>query len=408
MGRPSASQENRQIGLLFSKAACVNGAAKAFDGMVARNGSMSVFGALSACYPSIVRDERGGPRDGLTCMELNKTLQKNGFQRKRNRRSASINRSSDRFGAGMYLFHMCRWRDPKCPEDLVEMQAGWASLVRFCPQFGNLCTFERFCEVIDHIRIQWDPWTGKKKRRNADGTAESPIGSIDDGEENDGESDDEDENQDSSRSASTIETVLREDEGPRKRSHAQMEEQHQPPHQQSHQPLPPFAFPSAPFPGSSGEMERLRQELQRTKDALAMYQLSNNNNTQSSAPPPPPPPAMPSLKGLFCFPKSEQHPATNLALPLLTKPALQNNPNNAIASLPLLQQLLQQNSAGGLMLLPQMGPQPNLNLNAGLPLASLGLGRLPLSPCLPAVSSAFQVGLHANAMTVPVGFSGSQ
>lgn len=151
MGRPAASQANKETGLLFAKAACV---CRNADGMVARNGPLSVFGALAACFPNIVRDENGGPRDGLTFHELNKMLQKHGFQRKRSR-SAALNRSSDRFGVGMYLFNMCRWRDSTNAADREEMQKGWFHLMRTYPSLEATCTFDRFCEVVDSIRVQW-------------------------------------------------------------------------------------------------------------------------------------------------------------------------------------------------------------------------------------------------------------
>lgn len=376
MGRPAASHENREAGLLFAKAACATAAAGAPDGMVARNGPLSVFGALASCLPTIVRDDNGGPRDGLTCMELNKTLQKNGFQRKRNRRSAALNRSSDRFGAGMYLFHMCRWRDPSNEEDCVEMKKGWENLVRFNNSFGQNCSFERFCDVVKAIRVQWDPWTGRKRRFHADGTiATSPPPGVEDDEvEFEGGETDDDESPSSTRSDSTTSTVVKDnsdteakDCASRKRPIAEISADDK-------------SSVATPAPGSADEMEKLRQELLQTKAALAMYQLS----TTAAAQPPLPLPSPSKLTAgnnsspLLPLPKPDAAavkqqagnapvqgtvslPLVQTALPQLSAPAPGSSMN-----LPVLQQLLQSQ----LMFLPQQSPSPtgtlprlhNLNL----------------------------------------------
>jgi hypothetical protein len=66
-------------------APCEDGAS-----VVARSGCLSTFAALEKCCPSSIRDSRSAKgRSGLTMIEYNKTLEKAGFQKARDRRSDS-------------------------------------------------------------------------------------------------------------------------------------------------------------------------------------------------------------------------------------------------------------------------------------------------------------------------------
>jgi hypothetical protein len=73
MVRPIASDKNKAIALTF--AASVTQFTHDTEDTVARCGRCGLFSALRKVYPQSVRDEHSGARDGISEMELNKTLQ---------------------------------------------------------------------------------------------------------------------------------------------------------------------------------------------------------------------------------------------------------------------------------------------------------------------------------------------
>ena len=73
MGRPAASEENKVIAVAFARIVTIH--TTNADDIVARCGSCSIYALLKHACPAIVRDERNGPRDGITEVEFNKALQ---------------------------------------------------------------------------------------------------------------------------------------------------------------------------------------------------------------------------------------------------------------------------------------------------------------------------------------------
>lgn len=73
MGRPAASETNKVVAIAFAKLVTLE--TDNPDNIIARCGLCSIFSLLSKVFPSIVRDERFGPREGISEVELNKALQ---------------------------------------------------------------------------------------------------------------------------------------------------------------------------------------------------------------------------------------------------------------------------------------------------------------------------------------------
>ena len=73
MGRPAASGENKQFAVALAH--LVTHRTDNPSDTIARRGKCSIFALLKIFYPSIVRDNDKGPRDGISEVELNKALQ---------------------------------------------------------------------------------------------------------------------------------------------------------------------------------------------------------------------------------------------------------------------------------------------------------------------------------------------
>ncbi len=73
MVRPTPSDTNKRVALAFAKAV-TRTTNKIFD-MVARRGPSSLFSALKEIYPEVVYCGPPYPRDGVSEMVFNKTLQ---------------------------------------------------------------------------------------------------------------------------------------------------------------------------------------------------------------------------------------------------------------------------------------------------------------------------------------------
>ena len=72
MGRPSASDTNRQFAVHFARLVTRQ---SEFESMIARCGVCSIYDLLKKLRPGLVRDPDQGPRDGLSEVEFNKALQ---------------------------------------------------------------------------------------------------------------------------------------------------------------------------------------------------------------------------------------------------------------------------------------------------------------------------------------------
>jgi hypothetical protein len=163
MVRPCASKENRLLCLEFVKA-CTRVTGDPAD-LLARCGPLSPFAALSRCFPSSVRVEGAGRRDGITELECNKVLQTGGFQMIRDRRASAKNKNDDPFGSGLYLYTEVQWRDPDNSEDLLHISKAWESM---CNQFQHLaaeCTLEVLVSVVRDMLSTWKPHQSRKDVR---------------------------------------------------------------------------------------------------------------------------------------------------------------------------------------------------------------------------------------------------
>jgi hypothetical protein len=139
MGRPVASENNKQLGVAFAKAVSIVGCAGqrwwptptlsfcdsagswrysvltgsilvgcpgqvtvACDDstqVVARSGHLSIFAALEECCPGCVRNESPTGRRGLTRIEFNKALERqDGFEKMRDRRADAATCEEDPTG----------------------------------------------------------------------------------------------------------------------------------------------------------------------------------------------------------------------------------------------------------------------------------------------------------------------
>jgi len=124
---------------------------------VARSGPLSLFSALGDFFPPSVRLENGsGFRDGVTEIQFNKELQKNGFSRVRDRRTHATKRSEDPTGAGMYLFSQLKWRDPTDPEDREVLLEKWQNLVKKNPLMTMRCSLEKFLALVQRFQTEWE------------------------------------------------------------------------------------------------------------------------------------------------------------------------------------------------------------------------------------------------------------
>jgi hypothetical protein len=89
MVRAIATEDNKRIGLDFALAVSVE--TRVDEGLfIARSGGVhTLFSALKQCCPSVVRnDDPYVGRHGVTELEFNKVLEKNGFVKVRDRTSA--------------------------------------------------------------------------------------------------------------------------------------------------------------------------------------------------------------------------------------------------------------------------------------------------------------------------------
>lgn len=91
MVRAIASEENKKIGLDFALAVTAE-TEPGEDHFITRSGEAhTLFSALKQCCPSVVRNEDPFVgRHGMTELEFNKVLERNGFVKIRDRSSAEV------------------------------------------------------------------------------------------------------------------------------------------------------------------------------------------------------------------------------------------------------------------------------------------------------------------------------
>eukprot|EP00287_Rhodomonas_sp_CCMP768_P002493 CAMPEP_0196719664 /NCGR_PEP_ID=MMETSP1091-20130531/2597_1 /TAXON_ID=302021 /ORGANISM="Rhodomonas sp., Strain CCMP768" /LENGTH=314 /DNA_ID=CAMNT_0042060687 /DNA_START=30 /DNA_END=974 /DNA_ORIENTATION=+ len=154
MGRPSASPENRAFAVFLAHAVTKKSTSR-FD-FVARSGPLSLFSALAKMFPAYARTEDGqGFRDGVSEVQLNKELQKNGFARIRDRRSCATRKADDPTGAGMYLFSQLQWKDPSDPEDYEALVHKYHEMVEKFPLILLSCKLEKYLRVVTEFQKEW-------------------------------------------------------------------------------------------------------------------------------------------------------------------------------------------------------------------------------------------------------------
>jgi len=141
MVRPQASENCKALATLFAKAITVEvrGVAPA-SSSVGRSGPHSIFDALTECFPHASRDR---VRSGVSLVELNKALEKEGFQRVRfrNLKKRGCERADQPGGRkwrdpdnqSFYRYGSRRWRDPEDPADFEYLSAVWPQVNELSP-----------------------------------------------------------------------------------------------------------------------------------------------------------------------------------------------------------------------------------------------------------------------------------
>eukprot|EP00287_Rhodomonas_sp_CCMP768_P028302 CAMPEP_0202853164 /NCGR_PEP_ID=MMETSP1389-20130828/90342_1 /ASSEMBLY_ACC=CAM_ASM_000865 /TAXON_ID=302021 /ORGANISM="Rhodomonas sp., Strain CCMP768" /LENGTH=355 /DNA_ID=CAMNT_0049531707 /DNA_START=45 /DNA_END=1113 /DNA_ORIENTATION=- len=172
MGRPSASPENRAFSIFFAHA--ITKKSNSRLDFVARSGPLSLFSALHKMFPAYARTEDGqGFRDGVSEVQLNKELQKNGFERVRDRRTCAIRKSDDPIGAGMYMFSHLQWKDPSQPEEREVLIQWHAKMVEKFPLIMLSCKLDKFLRVVGEFQQAWAQRTEAMSVEDVETEAES-------------------------------------------------------------------------------------------------------------------------------------------------------------------------------------------------------------------------------------------
>eukprot|EP00287_Rhodomonas_sp_CCMP768_P005326 CAMPEP_0196718106 /NCGR_PEP_ID=MMETSP1091-20130531/1389_1 /TAXON_ID=302021 /ORGANISM="Rhodomonas sp., Strain CCMP768" /LENGTH=272 /DNA_ID=CAMNT_0042058685 /DNA_START=117 /DNA_END=932 /DNA_ORIENTATION=- len=154
MVRPHASEGSKHLAVLFAKTVTTEVLHVApASASVGRSGQYSVFDALSICFPQAAR---GPSRNGVSLVELNKSLEKEGFvrvrfrnPRKARRKKDDAERASRKWrdpeNQSFYRYGNRRWRDPECAEDLAYLQEAWPLVNR---QASSPCPLSEVLGVL--------------------------------------------------------------------------------------------------------------------------------------------------------------------------------------------------------------------------------------------------------------------
>eukprot|EP00961_Rhodomonas_salina_P092375 1242912-Rhodomonas_salina.1 len=143
MVRPRASQRNHQLSVLFANIVTTTASLPRgpLKDTIGRKGPHSLFEVLSKVCPSATRDRS---RDGVSEVEYNKALEKDGFQRVRVRFRESSQQLTEEEseGASVYRFAGRRWRNPDDSDDM-------AALVKAWPLLSEIVA----CSLMDAVQI---------------------------------------------------------------------------------------------------------------------------------------------------------------------------------------------------------------------------------------------------------------
>jgi len=163
MVRPCPSESNKEFSKRYAE--LVTATTGKNNDMVARSGPLSIYAALCECCPAAVRVDANGSKYGVSETQFNKCLQQASFERERDRRGKALNKNDDPVGAGMYLFCMRRWRDPRDPVDLEHLSQGWKELCALFPVNTANCTLDRFLQLCNKMYDGWRPNAGRAMKR---------------------------------------------------------------------------------------------------------------------------------------------------------------------------------------------------------------------------------------------------
>ena len=143
MGRPVASQQNKNFGLYFANVVTVPVEQRTRS--VARSGEGSIFFVFASTFPQLVRLHS---RSGLTQLEFNKHLQNKEFPliRKRIRKKDSVSprRNLAFFPPSTFRYAGRRWRNPDDAEDFACLQSSWPVLAKD----RDAVSFDQFVDLV--------------------------------------------------------------------------------------------------------------------------------------------------------------------------------------------------------------------------------------------------------------------
>eukprot|EP00960_Hanusia_phi_P059011 764048-Hanusia_phi.AAC.1 len=151
--------------------------------VVARSGRLCIFAALEECCPSSIRNPASAKgRRGLTMIEFNKSLERAGFRKMRDRRIDAATRQEDPTGgegdeaaeacrnidalllAGLCLFSFRQWKNPDNESKKWDLFKSWEYLVETFPHFGAECNWEKFLSVCKRYEEEWKPYSGAGRK----------------------------------------------------------------------------------------------------------------------------------------------------------------------------------------------------------------------------------------------------
>jgi len=169
MGRPSASDVNKNIGLLFSDAVTEDTQNRNWPSfqIVDRTGRLSLFEALTAFVPSVIRDTTSqSGRNGLTRIEFNKYLEKNGFFKARSKSPYDEDQEESRgkqVQGVRYYFVYRRWLNPEDAADRKVLESKWVILQETLAAMNESVTQSNFLSICKTYHDQWKAELMKKR-----------------------------------------------------------------------------------------------------------------------------------------------------------------------------------------------------------------------------------------------------
>ncbi|EKX54303.1 hypothetical protein GUITHDRAFT_99780 [Guillardia theta CCMP2712] len=175
MGRPIASEHNKKIGLTFANIVTEKVPGKGSHSIIDRAGKYSIFRALSICCPASVRNEDPYVgRHGMTEIEFNKHLEKNGFVKMRTRSPYSEDWEDTedcRNVQGIrYFYTGRRWRNPADKHDLEILEQGWKE----CLAPSTALKLDHFLNVCMEFHNEWNKLTSRKRMSSLTSSECSP------------------------------------------------------------------------------------------------------------------------------------------------------------------------------------------------------------------------------------------